>query len=305
MSKDLTLFEEIKQDLIITDKAELAVPMTKVFGQGSLAKTESFGNRSLAENTALVDTALQKTSELQNVWNRSHSQWSWKHINLSYLSPEKNMRQIAAEISGKKNALNEAKWRQVKNEVKIKKIEEQLAEGNLDYWKEVDLKVKLLELKETMATGTAYIEGAMKDVLALTDLYDQLQEQLGDITEEELEVRESKSHLKRSIVQCIRDVRQSGSITKGEQEYLEQIGVNPMKMLNTIRGYVAQEAQSDSWDNSGLHNFVNRIVDELIDVAQVDKIRMENMGFKHEVTPGISYDKPIGLKLEDKSEKGA
>lgn len=305
MSKDLTLFEEIKQDLIITDKAELAVPMTKVFGQGSLAKTESFGNRSLAENTALVDTALQKTSELQNVWNRSHSQWSWKHINLSYLSPEKNMRQIAAEISGKKNALNEAKWRQVKNEVKIKKIEEQLAEGNLDYWKEVDLKVKLLELKESMATGTAYIEGAMKDVLALTDLYDQLQEQLGDITEEELEVRESKSHLKRSIVQCIRDVRQSGSITKGEQEYLEQIGVNPMKMLNTIRGYVAQEAQSDSWDNSGLHNFVNRIVDELIDVAQVDKIRMENMGFKHEVIPGISYDKPIGLKLEDKSEKGA
>lgn len=305
MSKDLTLFEEIKQDLIITDKAELAVPMTKVFGQGSLAKTESFGNRSLAENTALVDTALQKTSELQNVWNRSHSQWSWKHINLSYLSPEKNMRQIAAEINGKKNALNEAKWRQVKNEVKIKKIEEQLAEGNLDYWKEVDLKVKLLELKESMATGTAYIEGAMKDVLALTDLYDQLQEQLGDVTEEELEVRESKSHLKRSIVQCIRDVRQSGSITKGEQEYLEQIGVNPMKMLNTIRGYVAQEAQSDSWDNSGLHNFVNRIVDELIDVAQVDKIRMENMGFKHEITPGISYDKPIGLSLEDKSEKGA
>jgi hypothetical protein len=300
---DLALFEEIKHNLIPVDKAEYAVPMTKVFGQGSLAKTESFGNRSLAENTLMVDQALQKTSELQNVWNRSHSQWMWKHINLSYHSPEKNMRQIAAEINGKKNALNEAKWKQVRNEIKIRKIEEEIGQGNLDYWKEVDLKVKLLELKENMATGTAYIEGAMKDVLALTDLYEQLQENMGEFTEEELENRESKAHLKRSVVQCIRDVRQSGSITKGEQEYLEQIGVNPSRMLHTIRAYVQKEASSNSWDNSELHTFVDALVTELIDVAKVDKVRMESMGFKHEVTPGISYSKPINAGLLEKPKE--
>lgn len=296
LNTELTLFEEIRQDLIVTDGSEYNVPVSKVFGHGTLAKTESFGGRSLVENSVMVDQALAKTQDLQNIWNRSHTQWMWKHINLSYHSPEKNMRQIAAEISSKKSALNEAKWRQVKNEVKIKKIEEELSNPEIEYWREVDLKVKLLELKEGMASGTTYIEGAMKDILALTDLYEQLQENMGEFNEEDIEKQESKAHLKRSVVQCIRDVRQYGSITKGEQEYLEQIGVNPTKMLVTIKAYIQQELSTGSWDTSGLHEFVDTVVNELIDVVKVDEIRMNTMGFKSGITEGISYDKMIGYK---------
>lgn len=304
-STQMATYEEVVKTLAVaTDKNQFHVPVSKVFGAGTLAKTESFGGRTLAENTQLVDAALQNSNELQNIWNRSHSQWDWKHINLSYHSEFKNVRQIAAEINRKKQALDEAKWKHVRNEIKLKKIEEKLNSGTLDYWKEVELRVDLAEKHEQMATGSTYIEGAMKDILALNELYDQMKDKFDGFTETDFELEESKSHLKRSLVQCIRDVRQTGSITKGEQEYLEQIGVNPSKMLGKIREYVDQERKVDSWDTRMLHDFVDHCTTELIENLQVDKIKMDIMGFKADPTPMLSYDKPVALKLEQKTEEG-
>lgn len=298
---EIAIYEQIRKDLTVVDGTEYTVPMAAVFGRGTVAKTESFGSRSLAENTQLVDHAIENSRELQNIWNHSHSQWDWKHINLSYHSPYKNMRQIAAEINNKKNALNDAKWRQVKNEVKIRKIEEKLEKGDLNYWKEVDLKIKLTQFKEGMAEGMLYIEGAMKDILALNELYEQLKAKVSDFSEADYEKEESKNHLKRSIVQCIRDVRQGGSITKGEQEYLEQIGVNPGKMQLLIRQYLQKEME-DSWSTKGLQVFVDEIVDDLIDIQKVDVQRMEMMGFDPEAVPNYSYDRKVALITNKDSE---
>lgn len=293
--KELSIYEEIRKDITLTNGDEYKVPVASVFGRGTLAKTDSFGGRSLAENSVLVDKALENTKDLQNIWNRSHSEWTWKHINLSYHSPQKNMRQIAAEITSKKNALNDAKWRQVKNEIKIRKLEEKLSNSNIEYWEEVEGKVKLAQLREGIVEGSLYIEGAMKDVLALNSLYEQLKKQLSEFSEYDIEKEESKSHLKRSLVQCIRDVRQYGSITKGEQEYMEQIGVNPGKIQQMIRQYVAEEASSEDWSTEGLHDFVDHVVSNLIDNCKVDEIKMKRMGFDHEPNQEISYDKKIGL----------
>jgi hypothetical protein len=293
-NNELAIFEEIRRDLVVKDGSEFSVPIAKVFGQGTIAKTESFGGRSLQQNAQMTDLALQNVQGLQNIWNRSHTQWTWKHINLSYHSPEKNMRQIAAEMSSKKAALNEAKWNQIKNEIKLRKLEEKLEKGGLEYWDEVETKVKIAQTQEGMAEGTHYIEGAMKDVLALNELYEQLKKQLHDFTEEDIEKNETKAHLKRSIVQCIRDVRQGGSITKGEQEYMEQIGVNPTKMQNIIREYVKEEAKTERWDTAGLMVFVDELTNQLVDVAKVDKVRMDMMGFKHEYAPGISHVGTVG-----------
>ena len=294
---EVAIFEQIRSNVQVADRDYYKVPMAMVFGKGSLARTESFGGKSLVENSQKVDLAIQNTNELQNIWNHSHSQWMWKHLNLSYHAPHKNMRQIAAEMNRKKAALNEAKWRQVKNEIKIKKIEEELDSGKCDYWREVDLTVKLTELREGLAEGIVTIEGAMKDVLVLNELYEQLKAKVSDFSEIDIEMEESKTHLKRSIVQSIRDVRMSGAITKAEQEYLEQIGVNPMKMQNLIRQYVKQEAESTSWDNKGLYDFVDGIVKDLIDNHKVDIVRMEYMGFDSKPVENMSYDTTVARRL--------
>lgn len=294
----IAVYEEIRRDLTIHG-GPVKVPMAMVFGRGLVGDAPSFGGRSLVENTVQVDQALANVGELQNIWNHSHSQWTWRHLNLSYHSPHKNMRQIAAEISSKKSALNEAKWRQIENEIKIRKTEDELAKGQesgqIDYWREVELKVKLAKLKEGMAEGTTYIEGAMKDVLALNELFEQLKAKVNNFSEEDIEREETKAHLKRSLVQSIRDVRQSGSITKGEQEYLEQIGVNPMKVQKLIRAYVQSEEEADEWDTSVLFKFVDSLTDELTDVYKVDQVRMDYQGFKSESNPLYSYSNKLAL----------
>jgi hypothetical protein len=297
---ELTIVEKIATNsLVASDGSEHKVPMSYVFGRGISAKTESFGGRSLVENAEITDKAIADMQPLQKVWNHSHSQWDWKHITFSFFSDFRNMKQIEAEMSRKRSALNDAKWRQVKNEIKIRKIEEQLAAGNLDYWQEIDLKVKLAELKEGIAEGTEYIEGAMKDVMALHSLYEQLKAKVANFTEEDFEREESKSHLKRSLVQCIRDVRQFGTITKGEQEYMEQIGVNPAKIQILIRNYIEEERTSDDWSTDGLFKFVEMVVNDLIDNKKVDTKRMIAMGFDPEPSKGISYDKQVALLTKE------
>ena len=301
----VAVFEEIRKDLDITrDISNFKVAMSDVFGKGSLAVKESFGGLTFKDNSEKVDLAIQNTNELQNIWNHSHTQWMWKHLNLSWHAPLKNMRQISAEISRKKGALNEAKWKHVQNEVKIKKIEEELSKPELlDYWREVDLKIKLAQLQEGLAEGSTHIEGAMKDILALNELFEQLKSKVSSFSEEDVEKEETKTHLKRSIVQCIRDIRQGGSITKGEQEYLEQIGVNPMKMQNILREYVKAEAAADTWDVSGLYEFVDGVVEELAERHQVDKVRMNLQGFESEAIGNITYDNKVAhLTNETKEE---
>lgn len=279
--KEVAVYEKIATELATTEDKK--VPLSMVFGHGTLGNIESFGGKTLLENSERVDKALANVGELESIWNHSHTQWAWKHINFSWHSPMKNMRQISAEISSKKGALNAAKWKQVKNELKIRKIQDQLERGNedgsLDYWKEVELNIRLAELQEGMVEGASYIEGAMKDVLAMNEMYEQLKERVNSFSEYDVELEESKSHLKRSLVQCIRDVRQGGSITKGEQEYMEQIGVNPMKIQKAIRVYVASEEEDEGWDVSKLHQFVEKMTDELIDFYQVDKKVMNLRGF--------------------------
>lgn len=299
----LSLFEQVNKELVVSRGVE--VPLSYVFGRGLTANEKSFGGKNFAENAMRTDLALKNVGELEDIWNHSHSQWMWKHLNLSYHSPYNNMRQISAEITSKRNALSAAKWQQIESELEYHKLEDELLNSkDLDHWREIELKVKLARIKEGINCGITYIEGAMKDVLTLNALFEQLKSRVSNFSEADIEREETKNHLKRSLVQSIRDVRMSGCITKAEQEYLEHIGVNPMKIQNLLRAYVEQEAKEEDWDISGLYRFVDELTDDLIEKCQVDKIRMEMQGFSSEYVDHFGHsDKVAILKEESKEEK--
>jgi len=292
-NKELTIIDDINKNLIASNSHNL--PLSTVFGRGITAKEESFGNRTLAENAMLVDTAMANMAELENIWNHSHSQWVWKHITMSWLSPYMRLKQVAAEMQRKRGALEETKWKQVKNEVKLLKLKKKLENTDLDYFEELETKIKIAEITDGMDRGVLLIEGAMKDVLAINKIYEELKELVDGFTEEELERQESKSHLMRSLMQSVRDIRERGVITKGEQEYMEQVGVNPSKMFMLLKEYVAKEAE-DEWDTNKLITTIEKLVDELIDDEKVDVKRMETLGFDPNPTEGIGYHKKVAQK---------
>lgn len=254
----------------------------------------SFGGNDLQENLKKTETALAELKPLQSIWNHSHSQWMWKHLNLSYLHPLKNMRQIAAEIARKEGALEQARWKYAQKQVRAAKLEEEI-NSDLDKWTQATKEVALGKLTSEMGQVLTLVNGCMKDILTLHDLYKQLKKQLGEIDENDVEAEESKAHLQRSLVQSVRDVRERGAITKGEQEYLEQIGVNPGKVQKLIRNYVeAEQSDEADWSTDGLLDFIRSLSDELIDKGKVDQRRMLKQGFSTFHNPEFSQGNTNG-----------
>src|SRR6056300_507509 len=136
---DITITKDNK-DLVQVAEEARGVTISEVFNTSDMANVKSFGNLTLAENAKKVDIAIANVAETERIWNRSHSQWTWRHINLSYAAPMKNLRQVSAEMTRKREALEEAKWNYLKNEIKLKQKEERL-----DKEKDV-LKKQLLEI---------------------------------------------------------------------------------------------------------------------------------------------------------------
>ena len=56
----------------------------------TLPAIPSFGGNTLPENVEKAETALAELEPLGKIWNHSHSQWMWGHLNLSSFSPIKN-----------------------------------------------------------------------------------------------------------------------------------------------------------------------------------------------------------------------
>jgi hypothetical protein len=294
---DLAPFEESIKHAIATSEIKPELDVAKVFGTQGLGEIESFGGVTLAENAQRVDKVLQDSYPLQRIWNRSHTNWLWRHVNLTYHSPIQNIRQLAAEIQKKRGAINSAKWGQLKGEIAIRRMEERLEAGDLHPQKELELRMSLAQSKEAMADGMAYIEGAMKDILELGDLHQQLIEKHGPVTETMVEEEETKTHLKRSLVQCLRDVRQQGTISKGEQEYLEQIGANVSKVQAEMQNYVAGDKSDDApWDSSGLFTFIDDLTEILVK-ANVAEKRMEHLGLEEKVNVENTYTYNVGDHL--------
>lgn len=305
--EEYNVVEKVASSPLALPTIKPGVGISQVFGRGALGDVKSFGGVTLSENAVKADLALANVEELHRIWNRGHSQWAWKHINLSQFSDMRNIRQVAAEMANKKNALSAAKWGQIKSEIKLKKLQEALENPNLDKWQRLDLEIELAEMKEGMASSMTYIEGAMKDVIALNEMYEELKERVHDFTEADYEKEETKNHLRRSLTQCLRDVRQQGRITKGEQEYLEQIGANVGKVQKLMIDYVQFEENSDCWDMSLQHQFIEDLTSKLEPVANV-KLKITGLDkVEDRIIESLSYMEKVShnhrLTNEQKQEE--
>jgi len=233
----------------------------------------SFGGSNFHKNEKAVAQALEKTQHLQSKFNHSNSQFAWKHLILSSLSPSRNLRQIAAEITRKDDALFEAKWRCAKRAQRISLLSKQT---DITECQKLDLQHK----QEKQIREIVHIEGAMKDILTLEALYNDIVEQNGLITEADFEAAESVSHISRALLQSIREIRQSGTVGTGNQEYLEQIGLNPGKVILELRRYIEVEIKADDWSGTGLNEFVIELAQKLTPYASE---RIKFMGFRDEL----------------------
>ena len=305
-----------------------------VYGRGALAELKSFGGKSLAINMGRVDKAITETRELSQVYNRNHSAWTRTYINLDSYDPWFNMRQVAAEVSSRRAALTETKWKHIENEIEVKRLmiklrkyedhfqkldsapsvdglveidkpiiidiedgvevilnpDRQLAE--LDAYK---IRTEIAKLQEGMLNGMSHIEGAMKEILILAELYEQLQVELNNFNESDYEKHNARAHLRQALAQSLRDVRGGGSISKGEQRFLEQIGVNPGRLQEELREFIELEKDTDDMSITLLKTFIDSTADKIIKSGVISQ-KAKLFGLNPEMNEDHIYLDRIGNK---------
>ena len=250
-----------------------------------LSKYESYGGKSLQENIDSADRAIAKVQYTERIWDRSRSQWMLKFLTCSNADGWLRMRQISAEMNRKRMALNDAKFGYMKKLVESKIKKEEMEREKKEN-KKLLLEIEIAELESHAQETLIKVEGALKEVETLAQMHDELKNKLGDISEEEFEKAQTKSHIKRAVMQSVRDVKERGRIGIGNMEYIEQSGLSSSAIQKEILHFIEQESKSGIGDTSMLHQFLDAIA-EKYEVAVVQQA--EWLGFDPNSNMNFTY----------------
>ena len=242
----------------------------------------SYGGKSLQTNLKAADETIAKLNYTNKIWNKSGSQWMLKHLTCSQADGWLRLRQIGAEMSRKRMALNEAKFGYLKKKMKIGVKREEMDDASPANYRL--LEVEIMELESQMQEVMVKVEGALKEVQTLSGMHDSLKEHLGEISEEEFEKAQTKGHIKRAMQQSIREVRECGRIKTGNQEYLEQSGVCVTHAFGLITDYLEQEKTATN--TTLLHSFLDAVAEELEPVAD---LQLEIFGFDKDTDLSLTH----------------
>ena len=248
--------------------------------------SKSYGGNSLATNIENAELAIANVQYTERIWDRSRSQWMLKHLTCSQADGWLRLRQIGAEMSRKRMALNEAKFGYLKKKMKIGVKREEMDKASPANYRL--LEVEIMELESQMQEVMVKVEGALKEVQTLSGMHDSLKEHLGEISEEEFEKAQTKGHIKRAMQQSIREVRECGRIKTGNQEYLEQSGVCVTHAFGLITDYLEQEKNAKN--TTLLHSFLDAVAEELEPVAD---LQLEIFGFDKDTDLSLTYKPEI------------
>jgi len=249
-------------------------------------ESKSYGGNSLATNIENAELAIANVQYTERIWDRSRSQWMLKHLTCSQADGWLRLRQIGAEMSRKRMALNEAKFGYLKKKMKIGVKREEMDKASPANYRL--LEVEIMELESQMQEVMVKVEGALKEVQTLSGMHDSLKEHLGEISEEEFEKAQTKGHIKRAMQQSIREVRECGRIKTGNQEYLEQSGVCVTHAFGLITDYLEQEKKAKN--TTLLHSFLDAVAEELEPVAD---LQLEIFGFDKDTDLSLTYKPEI------------
>lgn len=229
-----------------------------------VAQHKSYGGKSLQENLDSADKAIKRVQYTEKIWDRSRSQWMLKFLTCSNADGWLRIRQISAEMNRKRMALQEARFGYMKRltEAKIKR-DDMLSEESEN--KKLLLEIEAAEFESQAAEILVKLEGALKEVECLAQMHDSLKEKLGDITEEEFEKAQTRSHISRAVSQAIREVKEVGKIKCGNAEYLEQSGICTTAVLKDIFIFLEEESQAEIENTSMLHVFLEKMCDKYQD----------------------------------------
>lgn len=237
-----------------------------------------------------------------NAFSKTNTQLVSLGLTLSEATPERNIRQIHAQVESKRGALSESQFRLLKQQNDLKRkllrrgeilaadIGEKTKYSNEDY-RQLDVEridIDIAEIKAKMVDGRVHVEQAIKEIGMYQDAYDDIVEhfQLEDWDEVDMETADIGYNLKRCFYQSLRSCRQIHYINEPNQEWLEQMGINPsfvqhemMTFLTherTVMEDMTKEGKGFGDDMTAVDEFVNHLAVKYRDMP-VERIKSRGM----------------------------
>lgn len=205
-----------------------------------------------SQQLAKIEQGMIEHQRVSQIFGRLNSQTTLKLMSLTMLCNGKYrlLRQCAAEIESRKQALHENMFSLKRSRINAEKAkEESLTLTGFD--KELkDLEWQELELQ--IQDSKVYVEGALKDIAALQDAYEQIKKthNIPDNWDEaDFEADEIVNHVKQAFLLAYRDMSGSGRIGLGTMEYLQQFGIHPETAKIQVMEYINSIAMQLQQDN--------------------------------------------------------
>jgi len=302
-------------DIVIKDEVEKSLTTSSdnnLLGKFTSKDFHKITTRAGYENFDMVTIDEEKINEISkrmdeinrglNAFAKTNTQLVSLGLTLSEATPERNIRQIHAQIEAKRGALSEAQFRLLKQQndlkrklLRLREIEEaEVGEGKkypTEEHKQLDIEriqIDIEEIKARMVDGRVHIEQAIKEIGMYQDAYDDIVKHFGleNWDEVDMEKADIDYNLRRCFYQSLRSCRQVGYINEPNQEWLEQLGINPsfvqfemQQFLNTERQVMEQmmkDGKGFGDDMTEVDKFIDHLVQKYYEMP-VKRIKERGM----------------------------
>jgi len=153
--------------------------------------------------------------------------------------------------------------------------------------------IKAQEAESGAIRQKDYIDAAFKEIATFQCAYDEIRES-NNIPEKwderDAEIAEIDHHIKQAFRQAHRDVVQTGSITGGNMEYMEQYGVHIQTATKIIRDYAISEDKMISEGNMPTVEHLYAFLDKMaLQFNDAHKMVMKRIGIKELIKKDFLY----------------
>lgn len=197
----------------------------------------------------------------KRAFGKSQSQWMDINLILGKPTPIRNARQALAHIEKSYGAIKETEYKIKKLMIKKEIKQRDWGKHAHDNLKLKLTKIEIEEIEHQISTAAYYFEGALKTVQTYIDAYESIckSKNVAGFDEVDFEKEEEEYHIKTALMQSLRSVRAVGRIDPGNQEYLEQCGINPGAAERFIICFLNQQNNIGQVDISmaAVHAFVH------------------------------------------------
>jgi len=197
-------------------------------------------------------TMLSRVSEYYPViteatknFNKSQSQFMNNMLTISQPTNLRCARQILAEMTRTKQALDESYFGIEKKRVDIKKKKHLLTQTEDQFDTEL-LEIEVTELENQIITSMGYVEGAVRKISAYMTQYQTILAHYGkdEFTEEDFEKDEERYHIMKMFEQALCAARsRQGVVDEGNHIYCYQIGISGTAVQMEVSQFLSEEGE--------------------------------------------------------------